>query len=105
MLKKLNRIILVMVIFSVVFISACSGSNEVDKMLNEYEKMVEKYMPLMEKASKGEQTAAEEMEKLGKEMEEWGKKWEDKMKNLSEDEIKKVQKRMMEITQKLYKKQ
>ncbi|MBN2790258.1 MAG: hypothetical protein JXR69_08720 [Candidatus Delongbacteria bacterium] len=105
MFRKFSSTIFILIFAISLLISSCGKTDEVDIMLAQYEKMIEKYMPLMEKASKGAvEGLDEEMAKMTKEMEDWGKKWEPMIKELSAEQTKKVQKRMMEIAQKMYQK-
>ena len=104
MLKKISNVMLILLFLVTISVMSCGKTNDVDIMLSQYEKMIEKYTPLMQKAAKGGDGTSKEMEKMGKEMEEWSKKWEDKMKDLSKEDMVKVQKRMMEIAQKMYQK-
>ena len=103
MFKKISSVMLILVFALTLSISSCGKADEIDVMLAQYEKMMVKYMPLMEKAAKGEGKVDEELAKMTKEMEEWSKKWEGKLEELSEEDMAKVQKRMMEIAQKMYK--
>ena len=104
MFKKFSSVVLILVFTLTLSIASCGKTDEVDVMLAQYEKMMVKYMPLMEKAAKGDGKVDEELAKMTKEMEKWSKKWEGKMEELSEEDMAKVQKRMMEIAQKMYKK-
>ncbi|NOR46198.1 MAG: hypothetical protein GQ534_11485 [Candidatus Delongbacteria bacterium] len=108
MFKKFSSAMLVLLFVVTMSVISCGKTSDMDAMLDQYEKMMTKYMPLMEKAAKGDGKVDgkvdEELAKMGKEMEEWSKKWEGKMEKLSEEDMVKVQKRMMEIAQKMYKK-
>ena len=104
MFKKFSSVMLILVFAFSLSISSCGKTSDIDIMLDQYEKMMVKYMPLMEKAAKGDGKVDEELAKMTKEMEEWSEKWEGKLEELSEEDMAKVQKRMMEIAQKMYKK-
>ena len=104
MFKKISSAMLVLLFVVTMSIISCGKTSDMDIMLDQYEKMMTKYMPLMEKAAKGDGKVDEELAKMTKEMEEWSKKWEGKMENLSEEEMATIQKRMIEIAQKMYRK-